>query len=76
MAITAAQFRANLNKLLDEVIETGTPLEVERNGTILRIVPPRKKRDLTKLPRARKIVSGDAESIVHMDWAKNWKAFL
>ena len=50
MLVTASQLRQNLYQLLDQVLESGVPLEVERNGRRLRIIsadgPP-------KLERAR-----------------------
>ena len=76
MAISATKLRANIYKVLDEAIETGEPVEVERKGVVLQIVPPRKKRDLSKLPKPRKIIVGDPEDIVHMDWSEYWKPYL
>ena len=39
MAIKATQLRQNLYQLLDKVLQDGKPLEVERGGKILRIIP-------------------------------------
>ncbi len=39
MAVSASRLRANVYKLLDQALETGLPIEVERNGKILRITP-------------------------------------
>ena len=39
MALTASKLRANVYRLLDEVLETGKPLEIERNGKTLVITP-------------------------------------
>lgn len=76
MAISATKLRANIYKVLDEAIASGEPVEVERKGVVLRIVPPRKKRDLSKLPPRRDIIVGDPEDLVHMDWSEYWKPFL
>ncbi len=73
MAISATKLRANIYKVLDEALETGEPIEVERNGKVLQIVPPRKRLDLSKLPPPRQIIVGDPEEIVHMDWSEYWK---
>ncbi len=32
MSVTVTELRANLYRLIDEVIETGVPLTIERNG--------------------------------------------
>ncbi len=47
MTVNPTELRANLHQLLDEVLETGVPLEIERNGRRLRIVadPPTSKLD-------------------------------
>ena len=38
-AISATKLRRNLYDILDSVLDTGIPVEVERNGRRLRIVP-------------------------------------
>ena len=35
MAITASKLRADVYRLLDEILESSQPLEIERNGKIL-----------------------------------------
>ncbi len=68
---TATQLRSNLYHLLDQVLETGIPLEIERKGQILRIVPA--QRPWTeRLPRREGVVVGDPEDLVHIDWSANW----
>ncbi|MBI1844327.1 MAG: hypothetical protein HYR89_06925 [Actinobacteria bacterium] len=37
--MTASKLRENVYRILDEVLATGTPVEIERNGRLLRIVP-------------------------------------
>lgn len=71
MKITASKLRENIYNILDQALETGVPVEVERKGRILKIVPPLKQSRLAKLKK-RKYLVGDPESIVHMDWLKEW----
>ncbi len=75
MKITASKLRENIYKVLDQVLATGTPIEIERRGRRLRIVPDPDERR-TKLdrlePRPDAIV-GDPERIVHSDWSSEWK---
>jgi hypothetical protein len=42
--MTASPLRGDIYKILDSVLETGTPVEIERNGRILRIVADRGSR--------------------------------
>ena len=74
MTITASRLRANVYKVLDEVLETGTPVEIERRGQRLRIVPvePQQGR-LERLVRRPRYLKVDPESIVHLDWSDQWR---
>ncbi|NES19373.1 MAG: type II toxin-antitoxin system Phd/YefM family antitoxin [Symploca sp. SIO3E6] len=40
--VTPTELRGNLYNLLDEILETGIPLEIERGGKRLQIVPVEK----------------------------------
>lgn len=71
-SVPASELRANIYRMLDRVIETGVPLEVRRKQGAVRIVPVEPPSRLARLPR-RKIIRGDADSIVSIDWSKNWK---
>lgn len=71
MALTASKLRENIYRLLDKVLETGKPLEIERRGKILKIIPPGKQSKLAKLEK-RDILNGEPESIIHLDWSKEW----
>ncbi len=47
--ITATSFRKNLYALLDRVIETGNPIDIERKGKIIRILAIEPKSKLSNL---------------------------
>lgn len=70
--MTASQLRQNIYRLLDQVLDTGVPLEVERKGRKLRIVPEAPRDKLDNLER-RDCLVGDPEDIVHVDWSKGWR---
>ncbi len=70
--VLASTLRANIYKMLDQVIESGRSIEIRRGDRAVRIVPVEKISRLGQLPR-RKIVRGDAEALVSVDWSKNWK---
>jgi antitoxin (DNA-binding transcriptional repressor) of toxin-antitoxin stability system len=71
MRITASALRQNIYRILDQIIETGEEVEIERKGKVLRIVPPRARRRLDLLPK-RDFIVGDPEDLVHIDWSEDW----
>lgn len=73
MAVSASTLRANVYKLLDRVLETGLPIEIERKGKILRISPKSPPSKLGKLTRRRRYIRGNATDLVHLDWSSEWK---
>ncbi len=76
--LTASQLRQNIYRILDEVIETGRPVEIERKGTIVKIEMERQhKKSIfeTLTPHPGSIV-GDLEDLVHIDWSREWKPDL
>ena len=72
MKLTASRLRQDIYRILDEVLETGVPVEIERKGRTLRIVPDVVPDRVRELPR-RPYVRGDPEAIVHVDWSDEWR---
>lgn len=72
MIITASKLREDIYNVLDRALETGTSIEIQRKGKILRIVPPAVNNKLSRLKKHDALV-GDLEDIVHMDWSDQWK---
>jgi hypothetical protein len=70
---TATRLRANLYRVLDEVLNTGEPVEIERNGQLLRIEPVEPADRLARLRPHAGYIKGDPEAIVHLDWSEEWK---
>ena len=73
MHISASKLRSNIYKLLDQVLETGEPLEIERKGQTLMIMPPTPLHKLDRLSPRREYLGCDPEEIVHLDWSGDWK---
>ena len=71
MAIKASALRENIYRILDEVLETGLPVEIERRGKILRIAPAETRSKLENL-RPRPYLLTDPEELVHLDWSEEW----
>ena len=72
MTIKPTEFRKNIYKLLDQVLNTGIPTEIERKGKRIKIVPEKKMNKLDNLKR-RKLFNCDPNDIVHIDWSSEWK---
>ena len=73
MPVTASKLRENIYRILDQVLETGVPVEIERRGKILKIVPTEMPKKLDNLIDRRDFVRGDPEDIVHLDWSSAWR---
>lgn len=73
MSLSLTEFRANLYKIVDQVIETGVPIEIERKGIKIRLVPEKKKSKLERLVKHPGAIKGDSESLVHIDWSSEWE---
>lgn len=71
MRVTPSKLRADIYNILDHALKTGEPVEVVRNGKILKIVPEHKPSKLSRLKKRNAIV-GDPEDLVHMDWLHEW----
>ena len=70
--LTASRLRQDVYRILDEALETGIPVDIERRGKILKIVPPQATSKLSRL-RRRDCIRGDPEDLVHIDWSGEWK---
>lgn len=73
MSITASKLRENVYRILDEVLETGVPVEIERRGRRLRIAPVEAASPLDRLVRRPDAIVGDPDDLVHVDWSSEWR---
>jgi len=82
MKTSASKLRSNIYKILDEVLESGQPVEIERNGQILKIVPPgytepkeykSAKSKFSVLKERKSFYKCDPEELFQNDWLKDWK---
>lgn len=72
MRLSATKLKQNLFQVLDAVLSNGRPVEIERKGHILKIVPDEPTSKLKNLEPHDTIV-GDPENIVSIDWSKEWQ---
>ena len=70
-SISATKLRQNLYNILDSVVDTGVPVEIERNGRLLRIVAEERGTKWDRLT-AHQVVVGDPDDLVHIDWSSEW----
>ncbi len=72
MTLSATALRANLYKVLDEVLATGVPVEIERRGRSLKIVLEETVPVSGKLKVRPEFIRGNPDDLVHMDWSDTW----
>lgn len=66
--LTATELRSNVYRVLDEILSSGVPVEIEKNGRRLRIMPVEPVDRLSQLPRRPDVISGDANNLAHIHW--------
>ena len=67
-SVTPTELRANIFRLLDEVLKTGIPLEVTKGGKKLRIVSVERKDKFQNLVSRPHVIQGDPEQLVEISW--------
>jgi PHD/YefM family antitoxin component YafN of YafNO toxin-antitoxin module len=72
MLVSVSKLRSDIYRLLDQVLETGEPIEIERKGRKLKIIPERSGDRLSNLRRRDDYLKSAPESIVHLDWTEEW----
>lgn len=66
--VTPTQLRANIYNLLDEVLQTGLPLEIKKGDKKLRIIPVDKVDKLKNLVSRPEAIQGDPDELVEINW--------
>ncbi|MBR8828188.1 MAG: type II toxin-antitoxin system Phd/YefM family antitoxin [Gomphosphaeria aponina SAG 52.96 = DSM 107014] len=66
--VTQAELINNMDKLLDEVLKTGIPLEIDKNGKFFKIVPVEKKDKLKNLTFKPDVIQGNPDDLVNISW--------
>jgi len=78
MTITATKLRADLYRVIDDVIKKGVPVEVELRGRKVRIVPAESRDKLADLVKRPGVIVGDpgrlprAKTFDEKKWRKKW----
>ncbi len=66
--LTPTELRKNVYKILDQVLETGKPVDIKRRGKVLRIVPAKPVDKFQRLTPRPNVIKGDPEDLVHLEW--------
>lgn len=71
MIYTATTLRKEIYSVLDSILETGIPIEIERKGKRLRIIPEERVGRLERL-ETHKIIVGDSDELPDLHWDNVW----
>ncbi|RME74690.1 MAG: type II toxin-antitoxin system Phd/YefM family antitoxin [Chloroflexi bacterium] len=66
--VTPTELRANIYKLLEEVLNTGVPIEINKGGRKLRIVPVEERNKLQNLVSRPSVITGDPDDLANIHW--------
>ncbi|PKL76092.1 MAG: type II toxin-antitoxin system prevent-host-death family antitoxin [Candidatus Melainabacteria bacterium HGW-Melainabacteria-1] len=65
---TPTELRSNVYRILDEILSSGVPVEIEKNGRRLRIIPVEAVDRLERLPRRPNVILGDPLELADLHW--------
>jgi len=68
--VSPTELRSNIYKLLDDVLNSGVPLEVNKGGKLLRIIPVAKSNKLANLKSRPDSIVGNPDDLVGIRWEK------
>ncbi len=68
--VSPTELRSNIFKLLDEVLNSGIPLEINKGGRLLKIVPVEKNDKLAKLVSRPDVIVGNPDDLADISWEK------
>lgn len=66
--IKVTALRQNIYQVLDEILASGVPVAVERQGQQLVIAPLQPVDKLARLPRRDDVILGDPEALPDIHW--------
>ncbi len=69
--VTVTELRGNIYNLLEEVLATGIPLEINKGGRALRIVALEQVDKLANLSHQPNVIVGDPDELIDVEWEFN-----
>jgi hypothetical protein len=73
MRLNATRLRGDLYRILDRVLETGEPAEIERRGRLLRIAPVGEPSAVDRIAQRPERIVGDPDELVEIGWSVAWQ---
>ena len=67
--VTPTQLRSDIYNLLDEVLQTGLPLEIKKGDKKLRVVPVDEVDKLNNLISRPEVISGEPDELAELSWS-------
>ncbi len=67
-SVTLAELSNNIEFLLNEILKTGIPLDIDYQGKRLRITPIETVDKLQKLVHRPDVIVGDPDDLVNITW--------
>ena len=68
--VSPTELRSNIYKLLDEVLTTGVPIEINKGGKLLKIVPVEKTNKMQNLVSRPDVIKGNPDDLADIHWDK------
>jgi antitoxin (DNA-binding transcriptional repressor) of toxin-antitoxin stability system len=68
--VSPTGLRSNIYKLLDEVLSSGIPIEINKGGKLLRIIPVEKSNKLANLSSRPDVIVGNPDDLADISWEK------
>ncbi|MBW4622079.1 MAG: type II toxin-antitoxin system Phd/YefM family antitoxin [Cyanosarcina radialis HA8281-LM2] len=66
--VTLTELSNNIERILDEVLETGIPIEINKNGKLLKIAPVEQIDKLKNLTFKPDVMRGNPDDLVNVTW--------
>jgi len=66
--LTPTELRGNIYQILDEILSTGIPVEIDKGGRKLIIAPVERTDKLQNLVRRKDFIKGDPDDLVDITW--------
>ncbi len=76
MRLTASELRENLDDVLDEVLSTGVPAEIEHRGQTLKIVAEVRPSKLDRLVPRPGFFTADPEETARIGWTVDGRWYV
>lgn len=73
MPYTATQFRSQMYTILEKILDTGEPFDIELKGRRLRIIPlDRTDSKLARLKPHPEALTCPPDELLGLDWSDSW----